>query len=562
MFCTKCGNKLEEGSTFCVKCGTKLEGEKTPVAEARTVKKEKDKNQKDNVNKKNKIVGTVAVLALVAVVVGLVFLVKGLFGGSDSKSTYDELVLYKKRIIYNDTVVEDCDSRGLISVSLAGNCYITNDGYCIAGGKAYEIEDLFGYAAVAASGAGVVYCTEDGGVELLNTDNGRVTVIEKKGDFYNVAISPDGQTVLYADGKNAYVFNKGKSKEIFEAKNNSVVNVDAVANDAKYIFVNVFDQGYNTLYCLDKDGEKIEKFEDVSNNRFTNNANTQIGFAKMKEDRTYEFIIYDASENDDTKIKVAGFDILGKMPVPVAPYYETYIGDHLLFGGIGGDENNIIRSFVTNYGVDTLFEGYYCGDSSVDRGLYYIDNNKMKMVAERILGAEICSDGSIVYIDTSENENKLCIYKDGDKETIKKGRFGGFVVACDGKTIYYLTGDKELYCYKDGDSEKIAKNIATTMGAGFCVVGSDIVMYRDTNSDLYMYNDGEVEEVDSDIEYAYPGVVNQGFVYGYLGNRTIKYMTGTGRFGNRTNFMPYIEDGDLYILYSDGKTKCIMKDFE
>ncbi len=261
MFCTKCGNVMEKGSAFCTKCGEKVENARVQTTENTQVVKEekKVKAQKESSNNKNKIVGIAAVVVLAVVVVGLVFLIKGIFGGSGSKSTYDEIALYKKRIIYNDAVVEDCDSRGLVSVSLAGNCYITNDGYCIAGGKAYELEDFLGYAAVAASGAGVAYCTEDGGVELLNTENGKVTVIEKKGDFYNVAISPDGQTVLYADGSNAYVFNKGKSKEIFEADKNEIVNVDAVANGAKYIFVNVFDYSMNTLYCLDKDGEEKQK---------------------------------------------------------------------------------------------------------------------------------------------------------------------------------------------------------------------------------------------------------------------------------------------------------------
>lgn len=32
MFCTKCGNQLEEGTVFCPKCGTKLGTSETPVA--------------------------------------------------------------------------------------------------------------------------------------------------------------------------------------------------------------------------------------------------------------------------------------------------------------------------------------------------------------------------------------------------------------------------------------------------------------------------------------------------------------------------------------------------
>ena len=570
MFCSKCGSKIEDGCAFCTQCGAKVENGNASVVEsaleAKSAKKEKVKKQKADHNNKNKIVGIVASVIVVAVIVGLVFLVKGLFGGSNQVSKYAEINYdLSPYVLYNGKIVEDYESTSnqyAWGTSLSGDCVITSDDYCIKDGKAYELEGVISHhVAVAASGNGVAYCTEDGAVMLLDTNTGKTTTIEKRGDFAGVAISPDGKTVLYTDGEVAYIYNKGKSTEIFEA-DDGVIMVGAVSDGAKYIFIdeNVYDT--NTMYCLDKDGDEIEKFKDVSYVKYTNADNTQIAFFNGYIGVGDEMIVYDATTEDETKIDFDDSDgNIFRTLIPIAHKYSAVSAAISAHYGNAVGVKNLFASGVTAFDTDNLLECYYhfgdytgaiaefghLGYGYTELGIYGIEDEEFENVAEMIYSYAFLSNGDFVYIDSSE---KLVLYKDGDKETIDRDVMG-FVDSYDGKSIYYLTNDCELYRYKDGKSKEIAEDVSNVM-----VVGNDMVVWNVENDkydysdgahltdiiDQYIYDNGKVKKVDKDIWYE----------IGYYSN-----------YIDRTNYLPFFdEDNDLYIFYGNGKTKRIMKDFE
>ena len=570
MFCSKCGSKIEDGCAFCTQCGAKVENGNAPVvesaSEAKSAKKEKTKKQKDCMNNKNKIVGIVASVIVVAVIVGLVFLVKGLFGGSNQVSKYAEINYdLSPYVLYNGKIVEDYEgvtTQYALGTSLSGDCIITSDDYCIKDGKAYELEDVISHhVAVAASGNGVAYCTEDGAVMLLNPDTGKTTTIEKKGDFAGVAISPDGKTVLYTDGEVAYIYNKGKSTEIFEA-DDGVIMVGAVSDGAKYIFIdeNVYDT--NTMYCLDKDGDEIEKFKDVSYVKYTNADNTQIAFFNGYRGVGDEMIVYDATTEDGTKIEFNDSDDnVFRALIPIAHKYSAVSAAISAHYGNAVGVKNLFASGVTAFDTDNLLECYYhfgdytgafgesgylgYNDVFMELGIYGIEDEEFEKVAEKIYGYALLSNGNLVYVDVN---GKLVLYKGGDKETIDRDVVS-YIDSYDGKTIYYLTSDGELYRYKNGKSKELAEDVSNVM-----VVGNDMAVWNVKNDkyyntdeayltdviDQYIYDNGKVKKVDKDIWYE----------IGY-------YTLG------RTNYLPFFdEDNSLYILYGNGKTKRIMKDFE
>ncbi|MBE5948316.1 MAG: zinc ribbon domain-containing protein [Lachnospiraceae bacterium] len=570
MFCSKCGSKIEDGCAFCIQCGTKVENGNAPVvesaSEARPAKKEKVKKQKDDENNKNKIVGIVAVVVLVAVVIGLVFLVKGLFGGSNQVSKYAEINYdLSPYVLYNGKIVEDYEGTSnqyAWGTSLSGDCIITSDDYCIKDGVAHELEGVISHhVAVAASGNGVAYCTEDGAVMLLNPDTGKTITIEKKGDFAGVAISPDGKTVLYTDGEIAYIYNKGKSTEIFEA-DDGVIMVGAVSDGANYIFIDVNVYDTNTMYCLDKDGDEIEKFKDVSYVKYTNADNTQIAFFNGYIGVGDEMIVYDATTEDEMKIDFDDSDgNIFRTLIPIAHKYSAVSAAISAHYGNAVGVKNLFASGVTAFDTDNLLECYYHfgaylggngdfgfgGYDYMDLGIYRIEDEEFENVVEKIYGYALLSNGDLVYIDANE---KLVLYKDGDKETIDRD-VASYVDSYDGKSIYYLTNDGELYIYKNGKSKEIAEDVSCAM-----VVGNDMVVWNVKNDkyynsdeayltdviDQYIYDNGKVKEVYDDIWYE----------IGYYSN-----------YINRTNYLPFFdEDNSLYILYGNGKTKRIMKDFE
>ena len=82
MFCNNCGNKIEEGNKFCNNCGTKVEISEPVVNNTNNV-------NKNGSGKKALLITLISILS-VGVLVGIFFLVKGLF--IDNGSSIEKLV--------------------------------------------------------------------------------------------------------------------------------------------------------------------------------------------------------------------------------------------------------------------------------------------------------------------------------------------------------------------------------------------------------------------------------------------------------------------------------------
>lgn len=467
----------------------------------------------------------------------------------------DKLALVEENLIVNVSAEDSKEEMNgfLWGKSLYGNGYLTLSYHYIKGSQIYKLNDFYKEIKmfdIASSGNAIAYYTENSTINLLNAKDGAVeeiTCVRGNRD-YGIVVSPDGKTVAYSNGKSIYMYKDGLLEEVYTHYSDGYVRIISVTDDGKDIFY------YDNLsvWCKSR-GKEEKKIVEIEDCRaiITNGKKTQLGLYGMN-DSSMSLYIYDTESEKLSRINCI------KGCYPLAGYSENM--------SRGDREKLIAKLLVSSYDVDDLFDCYYSSGNGNGRafysGLYYIENYEMKeLVSSRIHRLSALSDNQWLCLDDTQ---RLFIYDEERREKDIHEGVVSFTVGTDNKTVYFITKDNELYRYTTNEKNKIASDVSFYM-SNICVVGSDIVIWQciedDTpipiGGDYFIYQDGKVKAVDKTIEYS---LYNTNLTSTYI-NPSIRILeTGTRGRLFTTFYLPYMQDGELYILYGEGKREHITRE--
>ncbi|MBE6902567.1 MAG: zinc ribbon domain-containing protein [Ruminococcaceae bacterium] len=563
MFCPKCGNQMNDDATFCSVCGERqtastqqaapVQQYTAPAQPIAPVQPQQGEAVAKKKGGKTVLVIILIVLIVAALAAGAIFLLPKLLNKNSDTQTYDHLAFVDGVAIYNGQVVEDGDDiRGDIRfASLSGNCYVTNYGCVIKDGKAYQIKD-YGDPnglcfSVAASGDGVAYLAKGSGINQLDTNTGNITKIEKDGGFYGVVISPDGKTVLYSNGEQAFLYCDGKSERMMKGEMNRLAVV-AVANGGEYI--HLLDMINWTYYCLNKDGDKLYKRENISATIATNYNNTQVLLMDREDDNLK--IIYDAVEDKDTEITSSDSLMSSVHPVGAQSFSYDYYRD------FASTHGHIAK--VAYFNVESLSDCYYTHYQG--NGIGKIEGDEMKSIFDddTKYTIKVLSDDSIVAFGIDrENGGELVMIRDDEEEKIDSGVMG-FGVSLDEKTIYYFTKDEKLMMYRKGKSTEIDDDVCvenyfdglSAIGVTIpMIVGNDIILYGKNDGEVYMYKDGKTENAD-DMDFDPVDVMAGYLAWAPRLETNLASMSRNSALFLTTPYLPYMDGNDYFVMDAKG----------
>lgn len=552
MFCQNCGQKLSDNSLFCEACGARTEQEAqipqtAPLQQWASIQPNgavvKPKRGKGRL-----VLILVIVLAVLAIGAAAVFflLPKGGAGNGSPCS-----LIVSGAAVYNGKVIEDSDDvKYLTAASLSGDCFVANNGkYVIKDGKVYEAEmggDWGTGYSIAACGNAIAYYTDDFGVELLDTNTGEITKIEKDGDFQGVTISPDGKTVLYSDAKTVYLYRGGKSEEIMSR--DMMLAVVSVANDGKYIYAADILDNY-TFYCLDVNGKTLRKIEGSSLSYFTNRDNTQIGFV-LREEGT--LVIYDAAQDKTYKYDAGSFNFKTK---PISEF--TCDTDYYR---ISSQLSSGAMAQVSHYNVDDLTHCLYYGSYQIIE----TDGKLADIIVENTSAVKLLPDGSFVYLECEQqrrSQGTLIRYSDGKRVKIAEDVYG-FGVSDSGKSVYYFTEDEELVLYRNEKSSVIAEDVSVMnylngmdyVGVGVpTILNDDVIVFPGNDEKWYIYRNGKTEKLGNDVS-VYNRMTGK-CVYGTELEKNYHYSLNSSIMFLNDTYLLYTEDNDPFIIDASGSAK-------
>lgn len=599
MFCHNCGYELPDSAKFCNKCGTRLEQPKeqpVTVQQAAPVQQVAVAEKKPGSGKSKALIALIIVLAvlLVGAAAAIVVMLVNNGGDSNSHSSFgysddiddvdeddediddvddddddssesytDNLVssahsvyVTEDGIVYDGKLIKGSEgtAQGFLSASLSGDCFLikrsSSELTAVKNGRIYDFEagDLGHGCSVAASGDGIAYHNDNGSVKLLDTNTGKITVIEEgvidveeSVDFGGITISPDGRTVLYSDGYTVKLYRNGSSKEIFSSDDRDNC-VASVSNNGEYIFV--FDIK-GILYCLNDEGDVIRKI-DVRNGSFqTNRDNTQIAFLDKERQLCG---IYDAKKN---AIRNCNFGIASDYRFgPVAEYtldaYRRRLSSQSVIG----------MAAITHYNVDDLTNCFY----STPSGFLEVRDGNAEIICEETTLIKKIYGGGLAYWDRNSSSKSLYIRLNGSSEKIDD-MVCGFGVSESGRSIFYFTEDDKLHLYRNGNSEVIAEDVCVEnyssglnfIGVGIpTILGENTIVYPGNDEKWYIYNDGKTDMLSGEKIRQYG---SQNSVYGtHL--ETIFINTSRNGASFITNkYLVYEKDDEVMIMDESGKPR-------
>lgn len=474
----------------------------------------------------------------------------------------DKFALVDENLIVNEKFTTDKEdvNVNLWGKSLYGNGYLTLSYHYIKDGKIYKLNDFYKEVKmfdIASSGNGIAYYTEDNTITLLNVQSETVEKIEcVRGNLdYGVVVSPDGETVAYCNGKSIYMYRQGKMEEVYTHYSDGYIGIICIADDGENVFYyELQSEDKSTVWCKTK-GKETKKVVSLEDGRafITNNKNTQIGVYDMSESGM-NLYIYDTESETLNKINCI------KGCYPVAGYTENMSRSQ--------SEQFIAKALVSSYDTNELLECYYGSGKENGRsfysGLYYIENYEMKeLVSSRINRLSVLSDNRWLCLDEMQ---RLFVFEEGKKEIVIHEGCVSFSIGNNHETIYFLTRDGELYKYAKDEKQKIASDVIFSVSCPISVVGNEIVIMQCKTEgvpaifggEYYIYQDGAMNKVDGSIEYKlYETNLTSSYV-----NPSMKIMDNNGTYGRffTTSYLPYMQEGELYVLYGDGKREHITRE--
>jgi hypothetical protein len=315
-------------------------------------------------------------------------------------------------------------------------------------------DDVLAYQ-LSDSGSTVVYFTnyddDDYTAELYSYDTAakkstRITdsaMFEGGGYMTGVCISPNGKTVAYISDYNiekdslaGYIKSEGKNAEKF---GDNMFAAVAVSDGAKHIY----------YAKMNKDGGgSLHVRSGRNDNRIIADLSSS---ASLLLNRDYSQAIFNLdgkayiTQNGGERAKV-GNSAINSIILPRGSQARS----------IGGDTGG-----VTVYGVGSFANVLV----STGDGIFFIDR---QFEASKISGSaayngrSISKDGkSLLYITTNDNLSVIDPANPSAERKELAKKVDAFVASGDGKLIYYVNEDEELWCIKgNGTPVKISDDVA------------------------------------------------------------------------------------------------------
>lgn len=551
--CEFCGETVLSTETVCPKCGAQLRYSKQASIEAATgefissnlkklkkagtegidkiktavdsVDKDKTKQLMDKYKKYIPVAGAALVLLIVLFIAvpRLMRVPKFDTYGANALTYYsaeDEMVVYnnKKVIAEVEDAYYDMPSFSLDRTKAAILCdYNSEEGgtlYFVDSKGEKNIDDGVMVYEIAASGNAVAYFTDFDSLERTATlmlYNGKKS-IEIKDDinigFYENAeinISPDGRTVTFVeyDGEDfaSYVSVNGKTPKKLGNNQKCV----AVANNGKYIYYIDYDEDeYSGELYVKSGNDEVKLASDAES----------LGDFLFNKDYSQVLFHYDSK----TYISVKGNEkvkILSDTAYPFLPLNTIQM-----------QQNNSNMVYGINSFADKLVRA--------SEGIYYIDGKlETNKITDSNYQAVITNDmNKLVYMDYSESLYIVTRLNSNNPKEVELDAADdviGFAMSEDGKRIYYVNEDEELYAITASNKpKKIADDVYTS---SLIALGNKmyfLVDYSDTGS-LYYTTGSRKTAVKNADEISYVYRLGNGLVYqeGNYDERII-YSTSNG----------------------------------
>ena len=352
-------------------------------------------------------------------------------------------------------------------------------------------EDVIGYL-LADSGNGVAYLTnynedeETATLYLYDTSRKTKTQITDGasslgfGGVFGIAISPDGKSVGYV---------ADYDKKSYEFTGNIVINgsrqklgdnmlAAAISDGGKFIYYAKYDPGDGNI--------SLHVRSRQNDNRLASDADSIVGSVKLNKD--YSQIIYTINDDDyrtyisrngAERERISGsmiWNIILPRDAQTREYY--YTAKISVFG---------ISDFSGFVGVTSDGLSYY--NSKLEPDKIANSNNYIEM-------ASVSNDGKTLhYRNSSSRLSSVRFTSSGAERTDIDKEVYSFAASANGKSVYYVNGDNELYYAKRG---KTPVKIADDVLAGSLTLSYTgnrvyfLVEYRgdDKGGDLYYSNNG------------------------------------------------------------------------
>ena len=548
MVCPRCKKIVPDGSPFCMNCGKMV--------------------IKDKKSQKVTVISIVAAVLVIAIIVGVAVLLSvGKRENSDfiiAHGTLDhryssntrELILFDKdgEILR----LNNMNTGSSVTYNADRTCATIQCGekilYYYDGSETHKIElysEIFSDVRLSFDGSAVVYSVlsavpyEHGSVvDYLysgRTDIYRFKAGDEKSELiakeaYFCCVSPDGNTVAYRDWSSNYCCYDGAVHEFEKG-----IEIYAVANGGEYI--------YCSRDCLPPPPEKTEDDPDI--------IYGDVIFS--------EFVVfkgYDCKEEFLLESKSgyypSAFCFNADMSEAIFP------GDDGQYIWSGGDETVKITDRRVDY-VPALPRDGVCYSDELRKiygvktfaGKFFITDSEVS--ADSMLSGVLSSS---IYDLSSSDTAYSAIYLDKDLESTEVAElFDSPMLTDDGKTLFYMIGGSVYKACAD-DEEIVPQTVAEGGYKTYAAASDGKTLFLVTsNNDLYVKMGDEdekfvvdgIDEMDITSASLYQGR----YLYIYRGN--LLYRTGGGyprRIGSMRSDITGVEYfGDTLYVYTTVRDK-------
>lgn len=516
--CEFCGETVSSTESTCTKCGAQLKYSKQASIEAATgefvssnikklkkagkkgVSKIKETVESDNTKgliEKNKkwipVIGA-AVVVLLVLIIGVPKLLKGnkfdSYGANALSFAYnnDDLMIFTNKKVVAEIMDSDFTNpkfslSGTKAVAIED--YDRREGgtlYLIDAGSKKEIDDEVVSYVISDNGNSVAYFNEydsEKGTATLMLYNGKKSTEIEDDILLNreeslFVISPDGSAIAYVefdDNKmTGYISKNGKSPEKL-GKNKMAI---ALSDKANYIYYVESDDNNSSMDIYVMRGKKETKLVPDAYN-----------ISQMTFNKDYSQVIY--SYDGKTYISVKGND---------KKRLASDTADILLPDNCQVKTTSITKTIGAKSFAKTLVATF--------DAVYYLNAKfETNKIVSNFDWVKVSSDMSqLAYIDYSDDLHlvtNLSKEKPKDLEFDKAEDVDGFALTDDGKTIYYVNDDEELYSIKKSNKPK---KIADDVNASYlATIGKKLfflVDYKNTGTMFYSTGSNKVELKNAD----------------------------------------------------------------